>query len=597
MTRKKRYLITTAHEQTWKFDRPVVFLGEWCRLYERKHIWKYMDAVVAPPYGLRLEHKDSDNALVRALEKKMFPQFCSILNEYHCIEKSDRFWKILIGHWFRTTVSSLLNRINTLDFCLQNFRISGCSVIDSESYELVTHETLSGILAFDNELWNSVLMGRILAEREDINFNVEVLPELGRDNIFSAYKIKTPEKIIDREEILKKLYKKVTKIVRPFSRDNDAFIIASFLPAIKEIQLELSFKQFPQKWVSPKFVDTTKADKLLRSKLSGQLVEFSYGKRNKLITSLLFELLPTCYLEGFSKLNNFVNTQPWPDAPKLIFTSNSFFVADVFKLWAAKKIDEGSRYIIGQHGNNYGTHRYMNPSVEEEIVDTFLTWGWTDGLAQHIPAFVFRTAGIKKGHYNSNGGILLIEDHQPHRNQTWDIHAEFVRYFDDQLNFVSFLSDIPRKHLTVRLHRNYRNFSWGEVERWRDYDSNIQINEGGTSIKKLIQRSRLVIHSYDSTGILETLSLNIPTIAFWQDGLCHLRETAKPFYKLLVDAGIVHLSSRAAAEHVNNIWDRVDDWWLSTNVQKARELFCMRYARTSHTPIRELNKIFKNAML
>ena len=28
--KEKRFLITTALEETWVFDQPVVFLGEWC---------------------------------------------------------------------------------------------------------------------------------------------------------------------------------------------------------------------------------------------------------------------------------------------------------------------------------------------------------------------------------------------------------------------------------------------------------------------------------------------------------------------------------------------------------------------------------------
>jgi putative transferase (TIGR04331 family) len=532
----------------------------------------------------------------RALEKKLFAQFCIFLNQYHCIEKSERFWKIYIGHWFRAAIDSLLNRVNTLEHCLQNYRITGCSVVSHKSYELATRDSLSGILAFDNDRWNSLLMGRILAHFDGIDFPVEVVSESSNDKIFSAYKNNVPKGIIRRKKILNHLYEKFAFIARAFSRNNDVFIISSYLPVIKEIVLELSFNQFPQKWISPKFVDTTKPKRLLRSKLSGKFAELSSGKRNKIIASLLFEIVPTSYLEGFPNLNNFVDKQAWPDAPKLIFTSNSFFVADVFKLWTAKKIEGGSRYIVGQHGNNYGTHRYMNPSVEEETADSFLTWGWTDGLEQHIPAFVFKTAGIKKGYYNPKGGMLLIENHLPHRNFIWDTHVTFGRYFDDQLDFVSRLSDMPKKHLTVRLHNGYRNLSWGEVERWRDYEPNMRIDKGDTKLKKLVQSSRLVIHSYDSTGILETLSLNIPTIAFWQDGFDHLRESAKPFYQLLVDAGIVHLSPRAAADHVNNIWDRVDDWWLSTDVQEARRLFCMRYARTSATPVRDLNKILKNSV-
>jgi hypothetical protein len=56
MTKVARHLITTADERTWKFDRPVLFLGEWCRLYDRKQVWGGMDGIVAEPYGLQAGH-------------------------------------------------------------------------------------------------------------------------------------------------------------------------------------------------------------------------------------------------------------------------------------------------------------------------------------------------------------------------------------------------------------------------------------------------------------------------------------------------------------------------------------------------------------
>ena len=58
LTKKKYYLITSSDESTWKFDRPVIFLGEWCRLETRKHIWKKMDAIVAKPYGFELQKRE-----------------------------------------------------------------------------------------------------------------------------------------------------------------------------------------------------------------------------------------------------------------------------------------------------------------------------------------------------------------------------------------------------------------------------------------------------------------------------------------------------------------------------------------------------------
>ena len=91
MTSQKRYLITTSDENTWKFDRPVLFLSEWCRLYNRKHIWHHMNAVVADPYGLNHLKRDKDYSDSLKLEYKLFPKFIQLLNKYHNTNYSQRF--------------------------------------------------------------------------------------------------------------------------------------------------------------------------------------------------------------------------------------------------------------------------------------------------------------------------------------------------------------------------------------------------------------------------------------------------------------------------------------------------------------------------
>ena len=42
---KNRYLITTADERTWVMDRPVLFLGEWCKRYSRRNKWLLLDSM------------------------------------------------------------------------------------------------------------------------------------------------------------------------------------------------------------------------------------------------------------------------------------------------------------------------------------------------------------------------------------------------------------------------------------------------------------------------------------------------------------------------------------------------------------------------
>jgi putative transferase (TIGR04331 family) len=182
-----------------------------------------------------------------------------------------------------------------------------------------------------------------------------------------------------------------------------------------------------------------------------------------------------------------------------------------------------------------------------------------------------------------------------HRIELHDSYAEFAEYQEEQFQFVAALPARIRGQLVVRLHAEYRNFSWREEMRWKDRSPSTRVELGRAPINRLVDASRIVVHSYDSTGILETLALDIPTLCFWQGGLSHLRPDAKPYYEQLRTAGIVHDTPQSTAAAVAARWDAVDDWWHSAEVQLARRNFCERYARTDPTPVRTLKRILRDA--
>ena len=587
-----RYLITTADERTWVFDRPVVFLGEWCRIFEREHIWQNMDAIVAAPYGLGLKNKDADHAEARVLEDRIFVDLIDTLNQHHGVKHGERFWKIVLGHWLRRFVDVMINRIKTLEQCIQTYKISGTAAYVNECYSLATQDSYSAILAYDDNRWNVELNNRILGR---IGF-----ADYCKDSIFdekSANFYLAPHLPSAKRKVHKRFIELASKLSTHLVRDNDAFIINSYLPKKEEIKLQFALLQFPQLWGPANAHKTIRPDQDLRNRLAGNIESESKYRLERILRAMLFELIPICYLEGFSSLNENIKQLPWPSNPKFIFTSNNFDFDEIFKLWAATKIELGSKYYIGQHGNNYGTHRYMYPAIEEETADKFLTWGWTDGLPQHTPAFVLKNNKSKSVRRNLKTHLLLAELHCNRRISLWDGVSEFQQYFEDQHHFVRLLHFRPKSQLIVRLHGGHRDLEWNEVARWQAIDPSLSIDDGAVNIKSLIAKSRLVVHSYDSTGILETLSQNIPTLAFWQNGFEHLRESAKPYYQILVDAGIVHLSAESVAAKVNDVWDDVDGWRWQDNVQIARRKFCERYARPAKESVKEILKIFSEETL
>ena len=53
-----------------------------------------MDAIVAKPYGLGEDQKDTDYKEIIDLEKKIFSELYEILNQHFHVTYSERFWQI-----------------------------------------------------------------------------------------------------------------------------------------------------------------------------------------------------------------------------------------------------------------------------------------------------------------------------------------------------------------------------------------------------------------------------------------------------------------------------------------------------------------------
>ena len=310
--------------------------------------------------------------------------------------------------------------------------------------------------------------------------------------------------------------------------------------------------------------------------------------------ALLFEIMPIVFLEGFGRLNLATSRLAWPKNPTVIFTSNHFYTDEIFKVWVANKVSGGTKYVIGQHGNHYGSHRYKYPSVAEQISDAFITWGWCEDPKLHIPSFVFKTAGRRQQRYNPQGQLLLAQSLIGHRSTTWDNFEEYDQHFSNQYKFLNGLATEPRRQVIIRLHSWSSRLQWCDKSRWRDYDRSLQIDDGVQKFSNLISKCRLVVYTTDTTGIIELINSSIPMLAFWDGGLDHLRESAKPFYSSLMDAEILFTCPHAASAKVNSIWEDPQLWWESDNVVAAREFFASNYARESNFPSYDLAKILSS---
>jgi putative transferase (TIGR04331 family) len=582
---RERFLITTADERSWRTERPLVFLGEWCRRVDREQAWANLDSVVARP--IRLDGADRERviAYIDALSRELLTELVELLNRLHGIRRSLRFWRILLGHWIERYTCLVFHRWHAVEQLLTEHHISGTIVFGRPAACLAGSDTIALVWASNDDLWNNVLIGKVLHELSPGSIEYREL-----DHIVPASHCSAPATKNGLGTARGYLTRIASCTLGILQRETSSFVITSYLPRLQAILLSLRLGDLPWLRRSPP-VQAVAANAALRA--ANRLTPGTHVGFPAFARRTILEMLPTCYIEGFDALHQQLEQLDWPSRPRLIFTSNSFDTSEVFKLWAAEKAESGCPYIIGQHGNNYGTASYR-PSETEciETADAFITWGWRGDHEKCRPAFIFKTCG-RSQRWDRYGRLLLIETCLSHLMSAWDPYPEFAVYQDDQFRFVEGLPEEIRQLLTVRLHHQHIKMPWGEAERWRRRQPGVTLDNGTTAVASLMQRSRLVVHSYDSTGILETLALNIPTLCFWIGGTSHLRASAVPFYELLADAGILHNTTESAARKVAQVWSDVRSWWTGATVQDARRRFCQEFARTIDAPVATLAHLLR----
>jgi putative transferase (TIGR04331 family) len=584
MTQPSRFLVTTALEETWAFDRPLLFLGEWVRLHFRREAWQGLDAVVAAPLGMDLAQRRRDFEALQALADRLLHELAAALDAEHGVRHGERHWRIMLGHWLSRYLSLAFNRYHGVERALADYAIDGTAVLDFDAYTLATQNSLSFVSASNDKVWNHVFYARAMQ-----HLGGPAPERRTPQRQLAGYAM--PETAARPHSGLRGRAVACARGLLPkLAQASDAFVLDTHLSRTNEALLQLALGQVPQLWSSARPASTA-VDDARRERL----IEVSGEGFERFARALLGETLPTCYLEGYLPLRAAVDALPWPARPKFIFTASSFDLDEGFKLWTAARVVQGTPYFAGQHGAGYGSHLYMQTKYapEQTATDAFLTWGWSDGTPRTVPAFIFNAAGLKARRSIQGGGLLLVEASMLNQITLWDNYHEFGLYQEEQFRFAAALPAAIRRQLTVRLHGSHRKFEWNDVERWRERDPEVVIDTGSETIGRQMERSRLIVYAYDSTGILECLSLNIPVLAFWRDGLSHLSEEAQVHYRRLIDAGILLPGPEAVAQRVAKLWDSIGPWWNSAEVQGARMAFCEHFARSSAHPVRDLKKLLE----
>jgi putative transferase (TIGR04331 family) len=563
----KRFLVTTALKSTIKIDEPILYLGEWC-MPSCKSIDKVADYYISDRKDLYKEY-----IFLNKFTEKLLDDMSRNLNKIHCINKPVDYWRILLGPWLYIFIQIIYERWNQIKFVESNYSLTGVYVYSGSETIFVPkdHTHFNELLSSDE--WNFYIYSKIIefsTNMDIIGLNINFVNK--QRKISNRLKIKS---II--LETLQLFNRKKSIVLLDFSLSLGRYLILFFIHG----------------YANRLAVYSTENNAFNFKKRN-----FQFPKPNsefeKLIYKLIPKQIPKAYIEDYEALSKSVRSSNLPAKPDKIVTSYIHF-NEYIKLYIAEKSIKGAELIISQHGGGYGSYKwFFNQYHELKISDKFMSWGWNDSNKKIIPLGMMKRNDFKYRKQHTQNNFSLILNSLPrysYKNASEPQTKFFNSYINDQIEFINALDDVLRNKLIVKTYN--KDYGWGIENRLKSSFPKLNISSN-IRLKDISKKSRIIVSTFNSTTLLETISSDIPTIFFWNPSLHELSNFSEAHYEILFQVKVFHKNPISAANHIRNIWKDVDLWWCSNEVRNAILEFSTIYCSPStfkKNIFKDVNKI------
>ena len=282
-------------------------------------------------------------------------------------------WKIL---------ENVLNEHKVTDVIVSKEKICDNEIFNMEHF----------ILSIKSDYWNLGVFSDILNYRKDLKINYH-------HNNYIKNDLNYP---VTNDISLTKIFCNIFYYFNIYQCHPQFYFTQTYLSKIQNILLQIKLKQFPY------FRKIFKTDLCKKNTNLRKLIF-----KNEILKLTSFEdylkviipsMIPTNYIEGYSHIiNTYKKIYKKEYVPKVIFTSNSYFMDDYFKIWCAESIKHGSKLYIGQHGGHYGIGKFdLLENHELKICDKYLSWGWGEDNRKIIPVGIFKKKKLINGERKKN---------------------------------------------------------------------------------------------------------------------------------------------------------------------------------------------------
>jgi putative transferase (TIGR04331 family) len=576
------FLALTSLEEFWDANDFNVFLGVWCKKYERKEFLKSIKYKVMDSPLMREGVAVVPYEYIMGIYEALLEELSERLNSLHGTDYSARYWRILLGPWLIHYLFISYDRYIHVSTALEKYPGIQTVLLAQDDYRTCM-DTRDFWCSVDEDAYNLQLYSQVI---KFLGYKFQSKKKKNEKNFM--YDLLGARKGSWKGRLVAKLRLFLKTIIATHLFKGIIVFQNSYFPYRSERRLILKM-----------------LGRLLtvnEQKFSLEKYKFNVEKRSILedvtskgddfccyISKMLKNDIPHCFVEAYKDITA-EGIKAYPENTKVFFSANSWGTAEIFKNRAASLAERGAKLIGTQHGGLYEA-RLNFPEFEHNvsILDVYYTWGWEreNTKAKIVPMFANKLIQHETiGADNQRCGVLWatsIATRYLYRfPEPPELFREYLRWHK---RFAKELSGEVKAQLVVRPHGEEKG--WGIVARLKNEISNLTIETQEVDFLESLKRYRLYVCDHLGTTYLEALASNMPTILFWSPTAKKIRLDVKPDYDMLRRQNILFDTPEGAAEMVNKIYNDVEKWWNDPERQEVITTFCSKMVRTSENALND----------
>jgi putative transferase (TIGR04331 family) len=553
------FLATTSIDSFWDKEQNIIFAGEWCKLQEAKGKWQDLNTRTFPYHWSNVRDMDTGIVNIDQIYKKSISSLTVFLNKYLGIEKDERYYSIVLGHWLIRFLHTNMDKYKLLtDICKQYPSELNTFVIPSVEYIVPLDE---------NEYHELIATDRYnLQEYSSLSKFLKI-----EFKEFSTYKKQNKVGVYKTKTSFKKSLKRYCFSFLNFLKSNEVCITdpyflntQSYIDVWRksrniifndfnfDLEFEFNFDKFARKSVLDVHATT----------------EFE-----KYISENILKNMPMIFLEGHSKTQCIISSKKIP-LSKIYYNSNAIQTNMLYKFFIAS-VYQNVELVTHQHGAGYGVdYECCDEKYERCVSDKFFTFGWSDNKsACYLPSSVLNHKSI-----DANNSVLFVLTGGTRYIRRLFYMPKSTQLLENTVNSaVKFLKRASDKSIQLRFYSESNG--WGV--RSRVYEKTDLFTEDLGKFHTSFNSSRLIILEHLGTTFYQAMAINKPVIVFINQDIYKFRKEAVEYFMKLEEVGILHYSPESAFQHYASIKNNTDNWWNDITLQDIRREFSHNFARSA----------------